>query len=50
MAIKKKKAVEATREWFFPTLGKSVSAATYEEALALTTVTEKEREEGDDTI
>lgn len=47
MATKKNKPVEATRKWFFPTLGKTVSAATYEEALALATE-EKEREEGDD--
>lgn len=46
----KKKPVEATRKWFFPTLGKTVSAATYEEALKLATAEQKEREEGDDSI
>lgn len=47
MASKKKTTAEATREWFFPTLGKTVSAATYEEAIASLEVEEKEREEGD---
>jgi len=45
MATKKKKSAEATPQWYFPTLGKTVSAATYEEALALATE-EKEQEEG----
>lgn len=47
MAAKKNKPVEATREWFFPTLGKTVSAATYEEALTLVEAEEEEREAGD---
>jgi len=47
MTKKKDKPAEATRQWFFPTLGKTVSAATYEEALALAQAEEKEREEGD---
>ena len=47
MASKTKTAVEATREWFFPALGKTVSAPTYEEALASLEVEEKAREEGD---
>ena len=37
---------EATREWYFPTLGKTVSAASYEEALTLAQANEKE-EDGD---
>lgn len=47
MASKKKTTAEATREWFFPTLGKTVSADTYEDAVTLATAEEKEREEGD---
>lgn len=50
MTAKKKQTVEATREWFFPTLGKTVSAVTYEEALTLATAGEEEREEGDASI
>ncbi len=46
---KKLHPVEATQDgevqgWYFPTLNKSVSAETYEEALALVTQ-EKEEEE-----
>lgn len=50
MATKKKQTVEATREWFFPTLGRTVSAVTYEEAIASLEVEEKEQEEGDANI
>lgn len=41
-------AASQTRKWFFPTLRKTVVAATYEEALTLATRQKKEREEGDD--
>ena len=44
MAKKKKKSAEATRKWFFPTLGKTVSAATYEEALTIAIGEEKPQE------
>lgn len=49
MAKKKDTPAEATRDWFFPTLGKTVSAATREEAVTLAKA-EEEEEEGDATI
>lgn len=40
-------AEQPTRQWFFPTLGVTVSAATYEEALILVEIQEKDQEAGD---
>lgn len=37
------------KQWFFPTLGKTVSAATYEEAVSIATAVQEEKE-GDASI
>lgn len=50
MAKKIEKPAAKLRTFYFPTLGVSVEAASYEEALSLAQVGEKEAEEGDDSI
>lgn len=51
MTKKNEKPAEATqeaeqvRQWYFPTLSKTVSAATYEEALALVYPPEEDEDE-----
>lgn len=37
----------AVRSWYFPTLGVSVDAATYDEALELAQSQKKDQEDGD---
>lgn len=45
----KEQPEDGPRDWFFPTLGVTVNASSYEEALELAT-RQKEEEEGDANV